>query len=757
MKIKGHIISEHSFSGKNGIEIQYYCRGEKENFEIRITNEDCVFFVEKDSKLLASAKKSKELALKTPGGQGVFGIYSRTFSELEELKKKAQELGVRTYEIDVRPQERYLMERFIFREFEFEAEEFSKIFYNPILKPSGEKINDFTFLSFDIETGVSGDLYSISFDYGDLNLIKRDSLVMMIGDQKESTNEVHFFASEKELLMSFEDKFKSIDPDFIFGWNVIGFDFTFLVDKAKKLGLELKLGRDQSAVELNGNFIQIKGRMVIDGPSTLRNNFYSFDNYKLDTVANEVLGHGKDISSDENKVGEIERRFREDKLALAHYNLLDSKLVTDIFTKLKVMPLLLERSRLSGMPLDKLHFSSAAFDFIYLPLFHRRGYVASNISDIELNYEGSGGLVITPASHRFDNVVVLDFKSLYPSIMRSFNIDPWALIEGENSGEKIPSGETFSLLESPLSFKIKELLGKREIAKAKGDKELSQAIKILMNSFFGILGSTRSRFYNASLPKAITETGQFILKLTQEYIEKEGFEVIYGDTDSLFVKMKKEDKFRIQEVAKALLTKVNHYLKEYLKTKFKRQSYLELEFDKHFSKLYFPMTKDKESLSKKKYVGILEGELKFTGMEFVRSDSLELSKIFQYELFNEYFNDQNLEIFIKNFVKKLESGIFDSKLFYSKKITKDFHEYSKNLPPHMIAYRLLNYKGPYPLRRVEFIMTKAGPVPKALYNGEAIDYEHYKDKILRGISEGLLEKEGLSFDSIVSGDQLSLF
>jgi DNA polymerase-2 len=77
----------------------------------------------------------------------------------------------------------------------------------------------------------------------------------------------------------------------------------------------------------------ISGRIVIDGPPALRAAFYSFENFRLETVASVILGQGKDIADDTDKVVEIERRYHEDKASLAHYNLLDCRLVSGILQK----------------------------------------------------------------------------------------------------------------------------------------------------------------------------------------------------------------------------------------------------------------------------------------------------------------------------------------------------------------------------------------------------------------------------------------
>ena len=130
-------------------------------------------------------------------------------------------------------------------------------------------------------------------------------------------------------------------------------------------------------------------------------------------------------------MAEIERRFREDKPELARYNLEDSVLVHQIFAKLSLSQLAVRKAQLTGLALDRMGGSVAALDFLYLPKLHRAGYVADTVLRDPAGEESlPGGLVLEgePGIHR--NVLVLDFRSLYPSLIRTFMIDPLALAAG---------------------------------------------------------------------------------------------------------------------------------------------------------------------------------------------------------------------------------------------------------------------------------------------------------------------------------------
>ncbi len=126
---------------------------------------------------------------------------------------------------------------------------------------------------------------------------------------------------------------------------------------------------------------------------------------------------------------EIDRRFAEDKPALAHYNLKDCELVTRIFAKTDLLTFLLERATVTGLAADRSGGSVAAFTHLYLPRMHRLGYVAPNLGDVT-GQNSPGGFVMDSRPGLYDSVLVLDYKSLYPSIIRTFLIDPVGLVEG---------------------------------------------------------------------------------------------------------------------------------------------------------------------------------------------------------------------------------------------------------------------------------------------------------------------------------------
>jgi DNA polymerase-2 len=139
-------------------------------------------------------------------------------------------------------------------------------------------------------------------------------------------------------------------------------------------------------------------------------------------------------------------------------------------------------------------------------------------------------------------------------------------------------------------------------------------------------------------------------------------------------------------------------------------------------------------------------------MEFVRSDWTRLAKEFQIELYSRIFNNEEIENWLREFVKKVKAGEYDDKLVYRKRLRKDVDDYTKNIPQHVKAARML----PETSGTVYYVITKRGPVPVELKHTD-IDYDHYIEKQVKPIADSVLILLRESFDSIVQSDQLSFF
>jgi len=734
--------------------------------EIIITDNKPVFFVDRESNLtnLKVPYTRKEVQLKTFDGKDVDAIYFNTQNDFRKTADDLQPNNVNQYESDINPVRRYLMERFINAQIKVTGKPTRRdnitTYTNPKIEPCSV-IPKFVVASLDIETGENNTrLYSIAVHItGNKEEIKQ---VFVIGEDEDKLPPyIITYSDERELLTDFIKWFKRVDPDIIIGWHVIGFDLMFLESKCKEYQIAFDIARVGGNVSLRtrkprGYFASVTGRVVIDGPPALRSSFFTFEDFRLETVAQEMLAEGKAITTDRNKVEEIERLFIEDKKSLAEYNLKDALLVTDIFRKSGLIELSVRRSQLSGLLMDQLGMMTAAFDHFYLPKLHRAGYVAPNIKDIEANDHAAGGYVMEPVPGIYDNVIVLDFKSLYPTIIQTFKIDPLSRLLSDIDTIETLNGYKFSLSKHFLPDFITELMDQRSIATKKKDKQLSQAIKILMNSFYGVMGSFGCRFYHPHLPTAITGTGHKLLLGSKDYLAKNGYKVVYGDTDSLFIKLKDGEGKNAVERGKSLAKQLNEYWEEKIRKEYNLKSYLELEYEKYYMKFIITPTRGSEVGAKKRYAGLLveneQEKLEFVGLEFVRSDWTQLAKEFQVELYNRVFHNDNIEDWLKDFVLRVRNGEFDEKLVYKKRLRKDVEDYTKNIPQHVKAARLLGES----TGTVYYVITKRGPIPVELKHND-IDYDHYIDKQLKPIADSVLSLLGKTFDSFVDSDQMSFF
>ena len=776
----GFILTRQQFDTSGGISFQFWLKGNQGAFPVTVPDQEAVFFVlEEDLPRIEPLLESltdwrlTPLPLKDLQQRSVCGLYSRSIKVYRQLSDLLQTYAISMIEEDIRPVDRFLMERFIQDSarvrFGETSAQLQPIDFEPQL----------TMLSVDIETTMRADrIFSIGL-YSD-QLRK----VLIVGEGQNETW-LEYVNDERALLQAFVREVERCDPDIFIGWNVVGFDFRVLHERARRLQVSLNLGRDRSRIQViqsaNGKwFCRIAGRVVLDGIDTLKGATYQFESFSLENVSNQLLHRGKLLGHQQdeglNKGEEIQQVYRTDPRKLAEDNLEDCKLVWDIFEHAQLLHYLIERSRLTGLPLDKVGGSAASFDNLYLPRLHRKGYVAPVYASGESQMGAPGGYVMESRPGLYNQVLVLDFKSLYPSIIRTFMVDPFALAEG--TGTECPPDDLvpgfnhaiFSRKEAILPGIIERLWQARDRAKAEKNAPLSQAIKIIMNSFYGVLGSDVCRFFDQRLSGSITLRGHEILMRTQEKIEEEfGYKVIYGDTDSVFVWL--GDDFPVDktpEEGRRLETFLNRWWQEEIQQRFGLPCHLELEYETHYRRFLMPTMRHSEKGTKKRYAGIrhfTDGseELIFKGLESVRSDWTPLARRVQRELYRLVFSDMPYTDYLKQIVNQLKAGELDDELVYRKRLRRPLGEYSKNRPPHVQAAQKLydQLSDSKRLNRfsagmhIEYLITVNGPEPISLLRSP-IDYQHYLDRQLVPIADGILMFLDDSLDGI-SAPQISLF
>jgi len=297
---------------------------------------------------------------------------------------------------------------------------------------------------------------------------------------------------------------------------------------------------------------------------------------------------------------------------------------------------------------------------------------------------------------------------------------------------------------------------------------MSQAIKIIMNSFYGVLGTPGCRFFDPRLVSSITLRGHEILQTTRDLINDRGFNVIYGDTDSVFVHLKDvKNQAEADKIGQKLMTYLNDWWRAHLADTYDVTSCLEVEYETHFSRFLMPTVRGSEVGSKKRYAGVVEtadgNELVFKGLEAVRSDWSRLAKDFQEELYRRIFFDEPFETFVKHTVEAVLMGLRDDKLSLRKRLRRKLADYEKNIPPHVRAARLADderrSRGLSEVYQsggwIEYIMTVSGAEPVS-YRSSKIDYQFYIDRQLAPIADAILHFKNTSLAQITDR-QLGLF
>ncbi|MGB8667239.1 MAG: DNA polymerase II [Serratia inhibens] len=783
---QGFLLTRHWRDTPAGTEVEFWLATDHGPQQLRLPPQTSIAFIPAEQRQRAELllREERPLELKTLPltdfrHRPVLGLYCRQHRQLIKLEKLLKDGGVNVYEADIRPPERYLMERFITAPVWFSGRPNGS---GPLLdgqmKPAPDYRPTLKMVSLDIETTAHGELYSIALE----GCGQRQ--VYMLGPANGGNEpldfELEYCTSRPQMLERLNQWLERHDPDAIIGWNLVQFDLRVLQKHAERYQIPLRLGRGGNLLEWrehgfkqNHFFASATGRLIIDGIEALKSATWNFPSFSLEYVAQALLGEGKSIDNPYQRMAEIDRRFAEDKPALARYNLKDCELVTRIFAKAELLTFLLERATVTGLAADRSGGSVAAFSNLYMPRMHRLGFVAPNLGE-QPEEHSPGGFVMDSRPGLYDSVLVLDYKSLYPSIIRTFLIDPVGLVEGmqhPSDADSIPGFRhaRFSRGKHCLPAIVEQIWQGREAAKRQQNKPLSQALKIIMNALYGVLGSSGCRFFDPRLASSITLRGHEIMRQTRELIEAQGYQVIYGDTDSTFVWLKQpHSEQQAAQIGKALVQQVNQWWQQHLQQQFGLENALELEFETHYSRFLMPTIRGAEQGSKKRYAGLIvkpdgSEEMVYKGLETVRTDWTPLAQQFQQLLYQRIFKQQPYQDFVREYVSKTLNGDFDDRLVYRKRLRRKLEEYQRNVPPHVRAARIAddyNRQQGRPLQYqsggwISYVMTVAGPEPLETQQS-AIDYQHYLDRQLQPVADAILPFLHDDFTTLVTG-QMGLF
>jgi DNA polymerase-2 len=744
-----------------------------EPFLVEDDRERPYFLLPRDqARLLADAPDAEvaPCALRDFAGRPLVRVTLPIPSAAPAVRDRLRRAGADPLEADLRFAVRYLIDRDIRATVEIRGERSDRErlahFFNPAVSAADARVA-LTTLSLDLETSpTAGELYSAAIAGCGVEEV-------LVTAPREVRGAVRV-ADERALARALVERIRALDPDVLLGWAVVDFDLRVLVSRCEALGVRCALGRegDVPRFQPDPGFqrrtrADLAGRVVLDGIDLVRDAIRLPD-YRLETVAQHVLGRGKKIDqSADNKALEIQRMWRDDPESLCQYNLEDARLVDDLLRKEGLLDLAIERSRLSGMPLDRVGASIASFDRLYLPALHQRGIAAPSVDPERKSEMIRGGALLDPQPGFFEHVAVLDWKSLYPSLIRTFHLDPLAHARAESGeGEDpppggaivAPNGARFSRDEAILPGVIERFMHSRAAARERGDRHADQAIKIMMNAMSGVLGAASCRFFDPAVANAITSFGQQTLAWTRDTFEGLGVPVIYGDTDSVFVLLPADACSTGH--AESLRERAERRISARIREAYDVEPQLVLELEKIFDRFWLPRVRGRgagRSGSKKRYAGWTDGRLVMTGLESVRRDWPDVATRLQEGMLERLFTDRPVASFVRETVESVRQGELDAELVYAKRLRKgSLDRYKGSAPPHVQAARKLRRPG----RSVRYVITATGPEP--VRTGEplppAIDRGHYVEKVLRPVAESILGDVGSSFDEAIGNPtQLPLF
>lgn len=677
-------------------------------------------------------------------GHPVVRVVATVPAAVPALRERLSRAGHPALEADLRFPYRYLIDHRLGAGVELRGasnlREGLVHFANPQILPAAVK-PELAVLSLDLETSP------------DASEIRS---VALVGD---GADEVHLVSrrpvdgaavhpDERALLAAAARRIREIDPDVLVGWNVVDFDLRTWARRGAALRLPLEIGRvpgeiafqQDARFTLQGRAV-VTGRMVLDGMSLVRDAL-RLEDYRLETAAREVLGRGK-LLGDEvaDPAAEIDRLYREEPEALVAYNREDARLVRDILEHEGLLALAVERSLLSGMQLDRVGASVASFDLLYLPELRARGVVAPSADAARKSAPVRGGAVLDSKPGLFRDVAVYDFRSLYPSLIRTFGLDPLAHARAGEDALRAPNGARFSREEAILPDIIERFMASRDAAKARGDRHADQAIKIMMNALFGVLGASGCRFFDPEVANAITGFGQTLLHWTRDAFEQEGVDVLYGDTDSVFVQLHGHEDDARRE-ARELRDRVQACVAKRVRDDYGAEPRLDLELERVYARFFMPRVRSGASGSKKRYAGLWNGELVVVGLESVRRDWPAVTRRLQRGLLERVFHDRPLLPFVRDLVRDLRAGALDAELVYAKRVRKgSLDRYTGPAPPHVQAARKAGAAaGPV----VRYVIGAEGPEP--VFHGRPlpadIDRSHYVERVVRPVAQAILAPLG---------------
>ena len=497
--------------------------------------------------------------------------------------------------------------------------------------------------------------------------------------------DVRVFETEEAMLDAFVTYIEDTDPDLMTGWNFTDFDAPYLLDRMEErqgphhdhdLSID-RLSRVDEVWRDDWQGPNVKGRIVFDLLYAYqRTKFTELDSYRLDAVGEQELGVGK-----ERYPGDIGDLWEDDPERLLEYNLRDVELCVELNEQQDIIPFWQEVASFVGCKLEDATTPGDAVDMYVLHKLHGEFALPSKGQHDAEDYEG--GAVFDPITGVRDMVTVLDLKSLYPMCMVTINASPETKVDPDSyEGEsfRAPNGQHFRKEpDGAIREMVDELLTEREEKKARRNdyapdsREYERfdrqqaAVKVIMNSLYGVLGWDRFRLYDKEMGAAVTATGREVISYTEKVTDEMDKSAVYGDTDSVMIELGGDaSKDEAIEQSFELEAKVNDAYDEFAAEELNvaldagESHRFEIEFEKLYRRFF-------QAGKKKRYAGHIvwkEGknvdDIDITGFEYQRSDIAPITKEVQKEVIDRIVTGDDIEN-IKEYVHKVIQDFDDGK------------------------------------------------------------------------------------------------
>jgi len=566
-----------------------------------------------------------------------------------------------------------------------------------------------------------------------ISLATNNGFKKVITYQHSDLEYVEVVKDEKTLLKRFVETIRKEDPDVVLGYNSDLFDIPQIKQRCESYKIDLNIGKFREKLKTarrgRETSYKIPGRVYVDLYRFVANILspqLKSEVLTLDAVANELVGMGKkDLSWQE--MSEI-WKSKSDITRIVEYNLRDSEitlklgelLVPQIFAISKLTGLLaFDVSRYAYSQIVENYYMRNAFkENIVVP--NRPKYEEIYSRRLEASYKGA--IVFEPKTGLAKNIVVMDFRSLYPTIIITHNISPETFnCEHEECKQKNKVPEFnyhFCIKEKGFIPKYLEKVILRRIEIKKKMKQLDKnseeykmlnnmqyALKIIANSTYGYMAYVGARWYRKEAAASTTAFERYYIRKIEEMAKKEGWVIIYGDTDSLMVTNPNiEDPEKVKKKALEFLKKVNDSL----------PGIMELEYRGFYPFGIFVKKKIGSGGAKKRYALLAEdGSLEIRGFETVRRDWCQLAKKVQRDVIEIILRERDVDKAVK-YVREVIKMIKNREVNYNdliiyEQITKPLSEY-KQISPHVVAARKMHERGKLVGEGsiIAFVITKRG-------------------------------------------------